>query len=176
MTVLELGCGVTPDPRADVHHDRIRHDAHVDVAHDLEELPWPWEDDAFEEIVALDVFEHLDLARRGLPWWAWLDECWRILPLAGVLTMRLPAWDNPSSWRDPTHVRPWSHPETFHYWDPCRELWRDFGRIYPLADVRRWWHVRGCVREQGDLRFELVKVGEEHIPSGPPGAGREEGG
>ena len=47
--VLELGCGVRPTPGA-LHHDRIAHSPHVDIAHDLNELPWPWVDEAFELI------------------------------------------------------------------------------------------------------------------------------
>src|SRR5689334_17361913 len=57
---LELGCGRAPTPGY-VHHDRRKHSPHVDVAHDLDELPWPWPDGSCEEILGLDVFEHLHL-------------------------------------------------------------------------------------------------------------------
>jgi hypothetical protein len=63
---LELGCGKAPT-LGYVHHDRA---AHVDVAHDLDVLPWPWPDGAFTEILGLDVFEHLHLMPA-----AWLREC-----------------------------------------------------------------------------------------------------
>ena len=146
--VLELGCGANPRPDA-VHHDRTLHDQWVDVAHDLDELPWPWDDETWDEIWARDVFEHLRVDVAD-----WLGECWRILRPAGELKMRLPAFDNPLSYRDPTHRRVF-HRETFDYWDPERELWQHFGRYY--FDDARWWSVRGVWREDLDLRFDLRK-------------------
>ena len=62
--IVELGCGVTPTERADIHHDRIRHADYIDVAWDLQDLPWPWADDSIDELIAIDVFEHLTLFMR----------------------------------------------------------------------------------------------------------------
>lgn len=151
---------MAPLPQADIHHDRTLHSFHVDEAWDLNVLPWPWAFAEFDEIYAIDVFEHLNLD----PWWKWLDECWRILKWDGLLVARLPAWDNPLSFRDPTHTMrclPF-HQDRFAYWDPCHPLWRDFGRLYPFADVKRWWHVQLVARDSNDWRFFLRKVGEDH--------------
>jgi methyltransferase family protein len=148
-TILNLGCGVNPIPNA-VNHDRIRHDDWVDISCDLDQLPWPWDDDEFETIVALDVMEHLELEIE-----TWLDECWRILIPSGELKLRLPAFDNPLSYRDPTHNKVF-HPETFFYWDPTHELWENYGRYY--WDSKHWWDVSYEGRDNGDLRFTLVKV------------------
>ncbi len=196
---LELGCGNSPTPGY-VHHDRIRHAGHVDVACDLRDRPWPfvagtrdgepsvgvsdlpdrWRayfkhkaevdaagyslhlippqlfvpEDAFvDEILALDVFEHVsvDIA-------FWLDECWRLLKPGGTLEMRLPAWDHALSYRDPTHLRVF-HPQTFDYWDPNNELHAAFGGIY-FAETARWWAVHSVTRENNDLRYRLSKRGE----------------
>jgi hypothetical protein len=57
---LELGCGTAPTPGY-VHHDRRRHAPHIEVAHDLDVLPWPWADASWTEVLGLDVFEHLHL-------------------------------------------------------------------------------------------------------------------
>jgi SAM-dependent methyltransferase len=133
-----------------IHHDRILHSAHVDVVHDLDVLPWPWSDGEFDHVMALDVMEHLRVDVQ-----VWLDESWRILKLGGELHLRLPAWDNPVSWRDPTHRRVF-HPETFDYWDPSKPL-HSYGAMY-FAESGRWWsvlqveHVNG-----GDLGFILRK-------------------
>lgn len=171
--ILELGCGVHPTERADVHHDRIKHADYVDEAWDLETFPWPWRN--IDEIIALDVFEHLrpkrvldehgddwrvDLA-MDVPWWYWLNECHDALVPGGILTMRLPAWDNPLSYRDPTHYRVF-HPETFHYWDPCQPIWHDYGRIYELVAEGKYWHVKAVIRDNTDLRYVLEKVGPDH--------------
>jgi hypothetical protein len=55
--ILHLGCGTRPLAGA-VNHDK-RPAAGVDVAHDLDVLPWPWADGAFSKVIALDVMEHL---------------------------------------------------------------------------------------------------------------------
>jgi len=150
LKTIELGCGVHPTPGA-VHHDRILHAAHVDIAHDLDMLPWPWSDGEFDKILALDVMEHLRLDVQ-----AWLDECWRILSPGGLLVLRLPAWDNPVSWRDPTHRRVF-HPETFDYWDRSRPLHQDYGYFY-FSESGRWWSVQSVSRENGgDLGYVLRK-------------------
>ena len=36
----------------------------IDVVFDLNQYPWPWNDDAFEEVVANDLLEHLDNFRQ----------------------------------------------------------------------------------------------------------------
>ena len=151
LSIIEFGAGANPHPLANIHHDRILHSDWIDYAHDLTELPWPWEDEQFEGIVAIDVFEHL----RGLDIPDWLNECWRILKPDGFLMMRLPAWDNPTSWRDPTHYRVF-HEQTFHYWDPEHELWTNFGRYY-FQEFSRWWEIVQVFREAGDFRYDLKK-------------------
>jgi hypothetical protein len=149
---LELGCGRKPTPGY-IHHDRWVHTPHVDLAFDLNRRPWPIEIEAVDEILAIDVFEHLSLEVRE-----WLDECHRILRSNGTLVMRLPAWDNPLSYRDPTHRRVF-HPESFLYWCPQNpgQVWQEFGQYYFGLGYNRWWKQVSMVREHGDLRFTLVK-------------------
>ena len=96
---LELGCGMAPTPGY-VHHDRRRHAPHVEVAHDLDVLPWPWPDESCQEVLALDVFEHLHLMPE-----AWLRQCHRLLVPGGVLKLRVPIFGSPWHVMDPTHVR-----------------------------------------------------------------------
>jgi len=178
--VLELGCGVRPTPGA-LHHDRIAHSAHVDVAHDLDTLPWPWPDGSFDEIIAFDVLEHLKLEVAQ-----WLDEAWRILCPGGQLRLRLPAFDNPVSFRDPTHQRLF-HEETFYYWQPGHPLHENYGRFY-FAESGRWWDVTHVARVNpdsrygiGDLAVELRKRGAAFPPDvpvnepGPVGSPRSPG-
>lgn len=152
---LHLGCGERPLAVA-VNHDRTSHAPHVDVAHDLDELPWPWPDGSFRKVVALDVFEHLRVDVAD-----WLGECWRVLGPGGRLVFRVPAWDGPNLWRDPTHRRAF-HEETFDFFDPDRPFWRRAGRVYfadRYAGGARWWRVELVEREaaSGDLCFVLRK-------------------
>lgn len=149
--VLELGAGANPHPRATIHHDRIIHSDWIDVAHDLTSFPWPWTDGSIDAVIAIDVFEHL----KDVDVQTWLDECWRILTPSGLLIMRVPAWTNPLSYRDPTHYRVF-HEESFSYWDPDHNLYEYFGRYY-FQESGRWWRVRRAFREFEDLRFDLEK-------------------
>jgi hypothetical protein len=120
---LELGCGTQPSPGY-IHHDRHKHSAHVDVAHDLEMLPWPWANGSCEEILALDVFEHLHLMPE-----AWLRECHRLLIAGGRLRVRVPVFGSPWHVIDPTHVRGF-HPLNFDYFVQGRELHQKYGHYY----------------------------------------------
>ncbi len=171
---LELGCGTSPTPGY-IHHDRIKHADYVDLAWDLRDVPWPFSPDSgvglfpnrgsyanefIDEILALDVFEHVSANIQG-----WLDECWRLLKVGGKLDVRLPAWDHQLSYRDPTHLRVF-HPETFHYWDPERDLHRDFGAIY-FAESNKWWRVHNVWRENNDFRYVLIKRGPENTMECP---------
>jgi SAM-dependent methyltransferase len=120
---LELGCGGAPTPGY-LHHDRKAHSPWVDVAHDLDLLPWPWPDGAFEEVLALDVFEHLKLMPGE-----WMAECYRVLAPGGRLRLRVPVFGSPWHVIDPTHVRGF-HPLNFAYFVRGHELYDKYGRFY----------------------------------------------
>jgi SAM-dependent methyltransferase len=155
-TKLELGCGQRPTPGF-LHHDRWAHSPHVDCAFDLETLPWPLADASLAHLRAFDVFEHLRLEVQQ-----WLDECYRVLAPDGILEMRLPSWDNPYSYRDPTHRRVFHH-ESFHYWCPNLDrdgrstVWTQFGRYYFGEGYAKWWDFVSCERDAKDWRFVLRK-------------------
>jgi SAM-dependent methyltransferase len=159
MATLQLGCGVKPLIGA-INHDRIRHAAHVDVAHDLEVLPWPWQDEQFDKVIAIDVLEHLRPWKCELK--QWLDELWRILKPGGQAVLHLPAWDFELSYRDPTHYRVF-HIEAFCYWQPGHYLHEQFGKFY-FAEMGRWWNVKHAGYDhpaspnKGDLGFVLEKI------------------
>lgn len=124
---LNLGCGNRPLRNA-INHDRTRHHEYVDIAHDLNELPWPWDDEQFDYINSRAVFEHLfiDLLRS-------FNECWRILKPGGELYVKLPHWQSGRAWDDPTHRRPYTL-RTFNYFDPdTRE-----GQEYTFYTPCKW--------------------------------------
>jgi SAM-dependent methyltransferase len=150
--MLELGCGNKPTPGF-VHHDKWMHSPHVDMSFDLAVMPWPLEDGSLRSLLAVDVFEHLKLDVQG-----WMDECHRVLKEDGILEFRVPAWDNPYSYRDPTHYRVF-HPESFYYWCPNAPgtVWKDFGRYYFGEGYDKWWEFLRCDHECKDLRFLLRK-------------------
>ena len=69
----------------------------INVVHDLNVYPWPFEDNQFEYILAIDVLEHLDNLVKAM------EEIHRILKKDGVLELRVPFWNSYSFNTDPTH-------------------------------------------------------------------------
>jgi SAM-dependent methyltransferase len=123
---LNLGCGNDILPGF-VNHDWSRRRPEVEVAHDLQSLPWPWDDDVAEEVRLFDVIEHLP---EVVPV---IDECWRVLGPSGVLHLRVPHYQHPNAWIDPTHRRPF-HLDSFDYFDPDT-FW---GTKYGFYTTKKW--------------------------------------
>ena len=90
----------------------------IDVVFDLNQYPWPWNDDAFEEVVANDLLEHLDNFMRAM------EELHRIIAPNGKLKLSVPYWNSTSRYIDPTHKMGF-HEDTFKFFDPssayCQE-------------------------------------------------------
>ncbi len=152
MTTLQLGSGMRPMQGA-VNHDRTQHHDWIDVAWDLDNIPWPFGDAAYDRVVALDVMEHLKVDVAD-----WLAECWRILAPSGLLVLRLPAWDAPTSYRDVTHRRVFQE-ESFLLFDPRSRLWKDYGSFYFGPAYRAWWHVESVERVNADPRYGVGDLG-----------------
>ncbi len=113
---LHLGCGtkILPDH---VNVDIVDAPG-VDLVCDAGEgLPFP--DDRFEEILAIDFFEHIR-PERSIPL---MNDCYRILVPDGRLHMHVPEAPGITAYQDPTHVSFWNE-ESFSYYldgDPRRE-------------------------------------------------------
>jgi SAM-dependent methyltransferase len=152
--LVNLGCGgrliTPPDPRwVVVNHDRTQHHPSVDVAHDLNERPWPWPDGIVSAVYALQVLEHLDIDLI-----ASVNECWRILKTGGVLHLNLPLAGSTASHRDPTH-RWYVTPETIDFYVRSEELHIQYGPIYR---IKPWRLIRkGIMDNRASLFAELEK-------------------
>jgi SAM-dependent methyltransferase len=80
-------------------------DCKPDVVHDLNILPYPFDDNTFDEIHAYDVLEHLGKQGNWRGFFAEFSELYRIIKPDGVLCGLVPAWDSPWAWGDPGHTR-----------------------------------------------------------------------
>lgn len=144
MQVL-LGCG--NDYREGwVHLDRAPF-AHVDIVHDLNCIPWPFEDLSVERIEAIDVLEHLHNTV------AFMDECWRVLQPWGLLYVQAVGWQSENLWRDPTHQRGF-HPDTFQYFDPRSPWHQSYGNLY----TDRYWNVLLTQEHDGNVIVEMRPI------------------
>ncbi len=94
MDRLNLGCGT------DIRPGFVNLDSAdlpgVDVVHDLDRLPLPFDDASFDEVVCQDVLEHVDYPPL-------LGEIHRLLRPGGRVRIRSPHFTSRAYFVDPTH-------------------------------------------------------------------------
>lgn len=93
--VLHLGCGHSKLPGS-LGVDLLAH-REVDVVHNLDQYPWPFEANSVDVIFAHSVIEHIgDIV--GL-----FEECARVLKPGGRIVLTVPYFRSTDSFTDPTH-------------------------------------------------------------------------
>ena len=99
MKKLNVGCG------SDIKPDFINLDSKglpgVDIVHDIEQVPFPFNDEEFDYILCQDVLEHVEYISV-------LKELYRILKPGGVVEIRVPHFSSVNNFRDPTHKKMFS--------------------------------------------------------------------
>src|SRR3989339_1317786 len=102
---LNLGCG------NDIKQGWVNLDSAklpgVNVVRNIEELPLPFGDGEFDEILANDILEHVEYVPV-------LKDIHRILKKGGKLTIRVPHFTSKTNFIDPTHKKRFSI-ETFDF-------------------------------------------------------------
>lgn len=113
---LNFGCGT--DLRPGYLNVDIAPETGADLVHDLRLMPWPLPSDAFDEILFIDILEHLPDTLGTI------EELWRVAAPGARLDIRVPHWNSRYAWKDPQHVRPFQE-EFFNFFDPdlpeCRQ-------------------------------------------------------
>ena len=104
--VLHLGSGLKRLPGA-VNVDVVA-STQPDVVHNLDRYPWPFESNAFEEVLAYDVIEHLDSVVRVM------EEIYRVSRHGAVVKVTVPHFSCANAFTDPTH-RHYFGQSSFHY-------------------------------------------------------------
>lgn len=94
--------------------------APADIIADLNK-EWPWVDDSIEQILMIDVIEHLENSIFVF------NEASRILKKNGVLRISVPSTDGRGSFQDPSHIRYFNSNSWRYYCNNCQENKR-FGR------------------------------------------------
>jgi len=97
MNKLNIGCG------NDYKKDYINLDYNsiykLDVNHNLNKFPYPFEDEYFDEIYASHILEHIDDLFKTM------DELLRILKKDGIIHIRIPHFSNGLGYSDLSHKR-----------------------------------------------------------------------
>ena len=111
---LLIGSGSSRDRRVAIDNRREwaclttldqNEDHHPDVVHDLEELPYPFPDDTFDEVHAYEILEHIGQQGDFRTFFAQFSEIWRILKPGGFLAATCPSYRSMWAWGDPSHRR-----------------------------------------------------------------------
>ena len=122
---LNVGCG------RDIKKGWINLDSSdlpgVDIVHDIEQIPLPFDNEEFDTILCWDIFEHVEYIPV-------LREIHRILKKGGDCIIRVPHFTSRRNYIDPTHKKMFSV-KTFDYFTKDSHTDRDyyfdfhFGRI-----------------------------------------------
>lgn len=114
---LEIGCGLKPH-KGYVHLDKLQL-PHVEIVHDINH-PFPFNSNSFDEVLALDVVEHVDDILNLV------EEIYRILKPNGIFELRTSLWLNPNSWRDITHKQKFTK-ASFDVFDKSTNYGKTYG-------------------------------------------------
>lgn len=123
LVKLDLGCGKNKHP--DCIGVDIAPGEGIDVVHDLEQYPWPFESDSVDEVIISHYIEHTkDLI-------AFMNELGRIMKKGGRCVITAPYYTSMRAWQDPTHTRAISE-ATFIYYN---KEWREREKLdhYPIT-------------------------------------------
>jgi SAM-dependent methyltransferase len=93
--ILDVGCGRNKHPGAVGLDSNSLTDA--DVIHDLGDIPYPFADDEFDEVIGNHVIEHVPDVM------AFVSELYRITRHGGRIKLLTPHYSNPDWPNDPTH-------------------------------------------------------------------------
>jgi predicted SAM-dependent methyltransferase len=81
----------------------------IDVIHNLDNFPYPFKDNTFEEILALNIMEHLNNPD------GFIKELWRIGKNNCKIKINVPHFTSRCTWIDLTHKRPFSFDSLKYY-------------------------------------------------------------
>jgi len=144
---LDVGAGDNPQPGCVAMDKRKR--PGIDVVHDAEKTPWPFESDTFDRIIMSHIMEHLDPKRVNFI----MDEMWRILKPHGCLMIAMPYAGSFGFYQDPTHIKAWNE-ATPTYYDPDYPLYNIY-KLKPWKIKANVWHMDGNL----EVAFEPRKNG-----------------
>lgn len=143
---LDIGCGDNCQPGF-VGMD-IRKLKGVEVVHDAEIFPWPFEEEEAAVVKMSHLVEHIK------PWLTidLIDECWRVLEIEGQLLISTPYGGSFRYYQDPTHCNPWVE-ATAAYFDPREPLYQIY-KPKPWRIENLFWTVHG------DIELVMNKIKE----------------
>ena len=131
--LLDVGCGNAKHEHY-IGMDKAKLN-NVDVIHDAEDFPWPFEDESCSVVILSQIMEHIK------PWFSIdvMNECWRISEPEGYLCIKMPYGMNATYVQDPTHCNPWNE-NTLQYFNRDHEFYRIY-RPKPWNIEKAIWDI-----------------------------------
>ncbi len=107
ITKLNIGCG--KDIKKDFLNVDYFNGKGVDKVINLNNYPYPFKENQFEEILAKDILEHLEKPDKCI------RELWRISKKGCKIEITVPHYSSVNAWGDMTHVKPFSQHSMDHF-------------------------------------------------------------
>lgn len=114
----------------------------ADILTDLNN-PWPWVESSINEIVMIDVIEHLKNKVFIF------NEAFRVLKPMGLLQLSVPSTDGRGAFQDPSHISFWNS-----------NSWRYFN--VSALEYQRFHRTLGITSKFNLIRQE-EKLGNDHV-------------
>jgi len=148
---LNLGCG------NDYRQGFVNLDSGncpADVHHDLNAVPYPFEDNQFSYILAQHALEHVDRSK----WFEIVRELHRISKPGAIWEVKTPYALSDNFFTDPTHSMPFT-PRTFDYFDKTKAL-GELGTIYGINIELRVLEARLVENQPNgpDVYFKILVI------------------
>lgn len=136
---LHLGAGFSPLSGATTVD--INPETNPSVVWDLNQRPWPFADDTFDNVVALNILEHLD------DFFAVMGEIHRVCRSDAEVSILVPHFSSVAAFVDPTHKQ-YLSAQSCDYFIPHTVIEGEYGFYvsYRFALLRRLVSVQGVLR------------------------------
>ena len=146
MKKLNLGCGNYLFDGYE-NHDIRKHRPEIKYSFDLNNIPYPFKDNEWDEIMMFDVLEHLKEPLDVM------NELHRILKPNGLLSLRVAYWENIACWDDITHRKVYGE-NAFDCLDPSTPK----GKEYGYYSDRKWKIEQRVIDRSKSLRIKMRKI------------------
>ena len=116
------------------------------IVHDLSKYPWPFDDNTFDYIEAVDILEHI------LDAVSFINEMIRIGKQGCKFKIQVPNAKYPEAvWTDPEHIRGFTS-RSFDYWHPGTNLFKRYGE----SKNQRTFFINDLIVKE--LNYNLVFI------------------
>ena len=126
--ILDIGCGM--DKTENVIGMDISDTSGAEVIHDMNNYPYPFENESFDEIICYDTFI---LVKNPIKF---LREVYRILKPESKFILKNPYFKSRTAYLDPLDNKRFIGVHYFDIYDPGKILFSKYSKLYNIDDVQ----------------------------------------